>query len=286
MASIIRCGVAGFTGQNWNQDVWSGSVYPSPRPRGFHPLEFLAQHFDAAEIDYTWDRPLREEVSRLWMQKVAHNRDFQFVATLRQRFTQERVLAPTEVATFKNGLRPLLRAGRLGAVIMQFPWAFKFTKENRDFLIELRRAFHEFPLVAELRHSSWLAAEAQGTLIDYRVGFVNLDQPELAKATPPTALLTTGIGFFRFHGRNHEGWFQESDRAGDYSYQDAELASWRQRIEHVRQFADKTFVLFSNNVRGRSFFNALDMQAALDGGAAARRPPVVMQPALFDRFAA
>ena len=286
MASIIRCGIAGFTGENWNQGIWSGSVYPSPKPRGFHPLEFLAQHFDTAEIDYTWDRPLREEVGRLWMQKVAHNRNFQFVATLRHRFTQERVVVPAEAASFKRGLRALLRAGRLGALIMQFPWAFKFTKENREFLIQLRREFHEFPLVAELRHSSWLATEAQGTLIDYKVGFVNIDQPELAKATPPTALLTTGVGFFRLHGRNHEGWFQESGKAGDYSYSDAELASWRQRIEHVRTFADKSFVMFSNNVRARSFFNALDMQAILDSGAAPRRPAAVAQHDLFDRFAA
>ena len=57
---------------------------------------------------------------------------------------------------------------------MQFPWSFRFTSENRAFLIDLRRTFHEFPLVAELRHASWLADEAKGTLIDYKIGFCNI----------------------------------------------------------------------------------------------------------------
>ncbi len=85
---------------------------------------------------------------------------------------------------------------------MQFPWSFRFTAENKDFFIRLRRAFHEFPLVAEMRHSSWMAEEAVGVFLDYRVGFCNIDQPEYTRAMPPTAYLTSGVGYVRLHGRN------------------------------------------------------------------------------------
>ena len=85
---------------------------------------------------------------------------------------------------------------------MQFPWSFRFTVENREFLIRLRRTFSEFPLVAEMRHSSWMAEEAVGTFLDYRIGFCNIDQPDYTRAMPPTAFLTSGIGYVRLHGRN------------------------------------------------------------------------------------
>jgi len=119
---------------------------------------------------------------------VAGNPKFMFTAKLGRRFTQERVLTPSVIAQFQEGLVPLLRRGKLGALLMQFPWTFRYTQENREFLISLRRAFHEFPLVVEVRHASWMLEEALGTLIDYRIGFCNIDQAKYTSAMPPTAL--------------------------------------------------------------------------------------------------
>jgi len=157
------------------------------------------------------------ELSKLWIKKVERNPAFRFTAKLNQQFTHQRILQESEIATFKEGLYPLLRAGKLGALLMQFPWAYRFTAENREFLIRLRRAFHEFPLVAEMRHSSWLAEEAVGTFLDYRIGFCNIDQPEYTSAMPPTAYLTSSIGYVRLHGRNPKnalGGFERRSEAG------------------------------------------------------------------------
>ncbi len=126
------------------------------------------------------------------------NRNFQFTAKLNQQFTHKRLLTEIDAASFKEGLFPLLHANRLGALLMQFPWSYRFTEENVDFFIKLRRAFHEFPLVAEMRHNSWLTEEAQGIFLDYKVGFCNIDQPEYTRAMPPTALLTSNVGYVRF----------------------------------------------------------------------------------------
>lgn len=272
-SSPIFVGTAG-----WSYPHWEGVFYPRPKPKGFHPLAYLAEHFGTVEINTSFYQPLRPEVSQLWVSLVAHRPEFLFGAKLGRRFTHDRILAPAEVESFKEGLRPLHRAEKLGALLMQFPWSFRFTEENREWLIRLRRAFHEFPLVAELRHSSWQANEAVGTLIDYKIGFCNLDQPEHPRGMPPSSVLTTGIGYVRLHGRGEAAnWFRDFSAGrdavtrNDYLYPQAELAEWRTRIQKVAQHAKRTMVIFNNDARAKSLVNAFQMQALL-GQAAARVP--------------
>ncbi len=260
----LRTGPAG-----WLHPHWSGVIYPKTAPKGFHPLEFLASRFDTVEINTNAHQPLRPELSYMWLDKIRRNPNFSFTARLAKQFTHERQLEPQAVTSFSDGLRPLHRAGKLGCLLMQFPWAFRYTAENREFLIELRRAFSEFPLVAEFRHSSWMLDEALGTLIDYRIGFVNIDQPEGMKAMPPTSFLTTSVGYVRLNGKQHRNWFQDfGAQAGDqtpvdYMYTPEELAEWKHRIDHVAKFAASTYVIFNNDGGGRSVVNALQMQAML-----------------------
>jgi uncharacterized protein YecE (DUF72 family) len=210
-------------------------------------------------------------VVKLWIRKVERNPDFLFTTKLHQQFTHKRLIVDAEVAGFKEGLWPLLRAKKLGALLMQFPWSFRFTKENREFFITLRRAFHEFPLAAEMRHSSWMSEEAIGTFLDYRVGFCNIDQPGYTSAMPPTAFLTSEVGYVRLHGRNPNNSLGAFDREAtrlrqhDYLYTEAELAEWAKRIEKIGQFADRTFVIFNNDAGGKSFVNALQLRELLLG---------------------
>ena len=186
MVPSIRVGTAG-----WSYPHWAGLVYPKAHAPGFHPLELIAKQLDCVEINSSFYQPLKPEVVKLWIKKVEAYPDFTFTAKLHQDFTHKRVLDQASIALFKEGLWPLLRAKKLGALLMQFPWSFRFTAENREFFIDLRRAFHEFPLVAEMRHSSWMAEEATGTFLDYRVGFCNIDQPHYTRAMPPTAIRRT-----------------------------------------------------------------------------------------------
>lgn len=268
-ANLFPCftGVAG-----WSHARWNSLVYPQPRPRGFHPLQFLSSYFDVAEIDSSFYQFLRPEVVRLWLRKVSANPGFRFTAKLHRRFTHDRILEAGEIAAFKEGLWPMSRSRRLAAVLMQFPWTFRFSTENRDFLIELRRAFHEFPLVAEMRHSSWLADEALGTFIDYRMGFCNIDQLQQVRTMPPTALLTSSIGYVRLHGRGGEG---VNHRA--YLYSAEELREWSSRIEYLRRYAAQTIVVFTNESGGRSFANALQMQSALMDRVSASAPAELLR---------
>lgn len=264
LPTSLRCGPAG-----WSYPHWNGCVYAKSRPRGFHPLELMAALFDTVEINTSFYRPLRPEVTHVWARKVEFNQQFLFTAKLNQRFTHDRVLDRDEVTQFKEGLWPLHHARRLGAVLMQFPWSFRFTSENREWFIQLRRAFHEFPLVAEMRHESWSVEEALGTFIDYRVGFCNIDQPEYTRAMPPAAFLTSPVGYVRLHGRNPANslgaYSPETARVQqhDYLYSRVELSEWEARVRRLNRNAAATFVIWNNDIAGKSVVNALQMSVAL-----------------------
>jgi uncharacterized protein YecE (DUF72 family) len=246
----------------WTRADWVSTVYPKPAARGWHPLDILSRHVNLAEIDQTFHEPLKQEIARLYVKKVEPNEDFLFTALLGRQFTYDRRLDDDAVAAWKQGFLPLLRARRFGALVMQFPWAFRFTEENKQFLIRLRRAFHEFPLAAEMRHESWLRDEAITTLVNYRVGFVNVDQPQFFRAMPPAALLTSGVAVVRLHGRQNPEVFREFGAVEDasYLYNLDELLEWKPRLERLSVNAARTLVSTTNSESGRSMVNALQLR--------------------------
>ncbi len=259
---ILRIGPAGWLHKNWE-----GLVFPKPVPTGFHPLEFLADRFDTVEISHSFHEFIRPEVGKLWATRVAHNPRFQFTARLHRQFSHERILNADDARRWSEGLLPMLAMGKLGCVLMQFPSAFRFTAENKDFLIRVRRAFHQFPLVAELRHESWTVPEAVGTLIDYHVGFCNIDQPESIRATKPTSLLTWRTGMVKLHGRvtgpGHNAFDDRGERTSGNShlYSLDELSSWKTRLDRFLPFSQSVFVLFNNDVGGKAVVNAMQFRS-------------------------
>lgn len=274
MSPNIRIGTAG-----WSYPHWNGLIYPKAHGTGFHPLDLISRHLDCVEINSSFYQFLKPEIVTLWAKKVEANRNFQFTAKLNQQFTHKRLLNDADAAKFKEGLFPLLRANKLGVLLMQFPWSYRLTEENIEFFIRLRRAFHEFPLVAEMRHNSWLSEEAQGIFLDYKVGFCNIDQPEYTRAMPPTALLTSNVGYVRLHGRNPQNalgaFTPNAPRAKqhDYLYSEAELTKWIDRIDRVSRFSEQTFVVFNNDAAGKSFVNSLQLKEMMGS----RRSPAPLE---------
>jgi uncharacterized protein YecE (DUF72 family) len=263
--SALFCGPSNFF-----HPLWEKRIHPGPKNRGFHPLELLAGRFDAVEITSSFDEFLKPELTRLWARKTDCNARFQFTVKVHRSFTHDRNVDPEQINAFKDGIRPLARASKLGCLLLQFPWSFRYTAENRKHFIKLRRAFHEFPLVAEMRHSSWMLDEAIGTFIDYRVGFCNIDQPVYTKAMPPTAFLTSSVGYVRLHGRNCFNWFGAADHPSrapryDYEYSTEELSEWARRVDQIRGYAAKTFVVTNNGTDGKAIAAASQLQQILDG---------------------
>jgi uncharacterized protein YecE (DUF72 family) len=272
----VRVGPAG-----WSYPDWKRIVYPDARPRNFHEAAFLAQYFDVIEINTSFYRPLRPELAHLWVRKIAFNTRFQFTAKLYRAFTHEGKLDPTEVRQYQEGLQPILEAGRLGCVLMQFPWSFRFNRENRDYVILLKKTFPNYALVAEMRHDSWLADEALGVLVDNHIGFCNIDQPLLSHCMPPTAVVTTPVGYVRLHGRNYEHWFEKDDDVAaryNYLYNEAELIPWGDRIQQVAGQARTTYVITNNHFEGKAVVNGLQLINLLLG------EPIEVPPDLFDNY--
>ena len=253
----------------WSYTDWEGIVYPHHKPRGFHEAAYLAQFFDTIEINTTFYSPPRAEVVKAWAQRVAFNPNFKFSAKLWKRFTHERNANLQDEKTFKQGLAPLMDLGRLGALLLQMPWSFRNTPENHDYLSGLVMQFMEFPLVLEVRHSSWNKPEVFEWLAGLGVGFCNIDQPVIGQSIAPSARATAPVGYVRLHGRNYEHWFTSNEHPEErynYLYSLVELEPWVARIQNIAQRAEVTIVITNNHFQGKAIANALQLISLLRNG--------------------
>jgi uncharacterized protein YecE (DUF72 family) len=250
----------------WSYTDWAGIVYPHHKPRGFHEAAYLAQFFDAIEINTSFYSPPRAEIVKSWAAKVAVNPRFKFSAKLWKRFTHECDANLQDEKEFKHGLAPLMNEGRLGALLVQLPWSFKNTPENHEYLSGLILQFMEYPLVVEVRHGSWNKPEVFEWLADLGVGFCNIDQPVIGQSIAPSAHATAPVGYARLHGRNYEHWFTSNERPEErynYLYSQAELEPWAARIRNIARNSEVIFVITNNHFEGKAIANALQLMALL-----------------------
>ena len=63
----------------------------------------------------------------------------------------------------REALEPLAAAGKLGAVLFQFPPWFVRSRANRAYLRELPARLPGWPLAVEFRGGGWLDEDAAGT---------------------------------------------------------------------------------------------------------------------------
>ena len=269
ITDTIRVGPAG-----WNYKDWYGIVYPKQAGKSFKELDFLADFFDTIEINSTFYRPANTYMGHAWVKKVAHNPRFKFTAKLWQRFTHDRKdFTSAEVNQFIEGIDPLADAGKLGAVLCQFPWSFKNDETGREWLADIIETFKDYSLVVEVRHSSWDVQDAYDFLDQKGVGFASIDQPVIGRSIKPKAVLTGKIGYVRMHGRNYQAWFPKKGRGEltemdkfaryDYLYTDEELDEWVEKIQTVAENAQETYVIQNNHPKGQAACNAFQLRAKL-----------------------
>lgn len=265
ISDSVRIGPAG-----WSYPDWAGLVYPKPKPRGFSEIEFLAQYFDTIEINTSFYHPLRPEHCRQWITKVSGNPRFLFTAKLWKRFTHQNSPGLEEERQVRAGFEVLRDAGKLGAILLQFPFSFHRDSENTAYLDSLLKRFADFPLVVEVCHASWNEVGFYAMLYARDVGFCNIDQPLIGRSLKPTEHATASIGYVRLHGRRYDRWFSDdpelprSERY-NYLYNEKELEPWTKRIDVVASRTKNTFVLTNNHYLGKSVVNALQLISLLHG---------------------
>jgi uncharacterized protein YecE (DUF72 family) len=260
---MIRVGTAG-----WDYPDWYGKVYPKPKPKKFDPLQYLSGYFNTIEINSTFYRPAQAAIARGWAGRVAGNPDFRFTAKLWRRFTHERDSPWTagEVKAARQALDALQDEGRLGAVLLQFPWSFRQGEDSRRWLEKLFHDFVHLPLVLEVRHGSWSSPDVLGWLMESGVGLVNVDQPQFANSRRPSAHATGPVGYVRLHGRNYREWFRkDADRNSryDYLYTEQELAPWVERIRQVESRTREVYAVTNNHHLGKAAVNAEMIESML-----------------------
>lgn len=279
--AMIRVGPAGFDYRDW-----AGIVYPRPRPKGFDPLAYLARCFDTIEINSSFYRPPTPAVCRAWCDRVDGNADFRFTAKLWRRFTHEReAFGAAEVAEARAGLETLRDAGRLGAVLVQFPWSFRNQPEHREWLGDVLAAFGGFPLALEVRHASWNAPDVYAELLERGVGFVNIDQPLFRDSLKPSARRTAAVAYIRAHGRNWRDWWRadaQPHERYDYLYTAEELAPWADAARSLAADAavDDVYVVTNNHYEGQAVANAAMLRSMLEQ----RQVPVPPSLLAADRY--
>ena len=243
-------------------------VYPQKPGKALDPLEYLARFFNTIEVNSSFYRPPAPSTTKSWAKRVAENKEFVFTAKLHRLFTHERGKATKkDEKEYRAGVDVLAKAGKLGSVLLQFPWSFKNTPDDRVYLAKLLERFSDYPLVLEVRHSSWNTPEVYEWLEERGVGICNIDQPIFKKSIRPQALTTSPIGYVRLHGRNYKDWFRDKAQPHeryDYLYSVDELDPWLTRIKEVAKHSRETYVITNNHFRGKGVVNAIEIKAALE----------------------
>lgn len=270
---MIRVGPAG-----WSYPDWEGRVYPRRKPRGFHALRYLARYFDCVEINSSFYGTPSARNSGRWAELVHDRPRFRFTAKLQRLFTHEPLSEDArerdgQVRAFHEGLRPLADAGKLAALLVQFPHSFRRDEAADARLRWIAETFGGLPLVVELRERSWFTPASLTFLRGSGFTLADIDLPLEADRPGPEALhvpegTRVPLAYTRLHGRNSAAWFDPRagrDRKYDYLYETDEVREIVRATRRMAEGADETFVITNNHFSGKAVANALEILAGLEG---------------------
>jgi uncharacterized protein YecE (DUF72 family) len=294
----IRTGTAGWTDKTL---LAPGLFYPpdvdSPEDR----LRYYASRFPLVEIDSSYyGLPVRRN-AELWAARTPDGFTFDIKAyalmtghptevarlprALREALppsaaSQKRIYPrdlPPEIydevwALFRDAIEPLVAAGKLGSVLLQYPQWFMPGAAARNALLEARDRLQGVPCTIEFRNRAWFDARSRDRTLeflhDHDLPYVIVDEPQgLPNSVPPVAAVTAPrLAIVRFHGRRDDMWNRRGVSVADkyrYLYDRDELASWVPRVLDVAENADETHVVFNNCYANYGTTNALEMSAML-----------------------
>jgi uncharacterized protein YecE (DUF72 family) len=277
-AGVIFVGPAG-----WSYPDWEGVVYPRRKPRGFHPLRYLAPFVDCVEVNSTFYALPQAKNAERWVAEVRELPAFRFLAKIHRCFTHDTWTDDRidDARAYVEGTQPLRESGKLFALLAQFPVSFRRTPEGFDRLRRIRDLFPADRLVVELRHRTWFEPDAVESLRPLDVSLAHIDLPA-SKVHPPEDHDVLGpIGYLRLHGRNGAAWFAKDsgrDARYDYLYDRAELAGIVARARLLAGRRDEVYLVTNNHYGGKGMANAIEIRSMLAG------EPVAAPEPLLDAF--
>jgi uncharacterized protein YecE (DUF72 family) len=255
---MFYCGTCGFSYADW-----VGIYYPERLPRKDW-LGYYAQEFNSLELNTTYYALPPIHVMQSLAQRTGSG--FRFAVKASQDMTHNRRYGVAACEAFIKVLHPLIDAGKLGCVLVQFPYSFGCHPENRSYLEKLYYCMPGLPMVIEFRNSSWLNPQTLDWMRENNIAFCCVDEPQLPRLLPPLAEVTGEIGYVRFHGRNGAKWWNPDHpwERYDYTYSPQEIEEWKPRIEQIARAARDTFIFANNHWKSQAVDTIRQVRSMLD----------------------
>jgi uncharacterized protein YecE (DUF72 family) len=275
LGSPVRVGTSGWSYPS-GQGTWNGIFYPVPPGRrsragsGFDELRFYAEHFDTVEINSTFYGVPTAGAARGWVERTPPG--FEFSLKLYQKFTHPGMfekatgkdpwdLAQKDVDEFRAGIDPIASAGKLGALLAQFPASFRNEPDSRAYLEWLLDRFREYQVALELRHRSWSdQPEETLRLLDaFGAAWTQIDEPKFRFSIRQDLLPNVRTFYYlRLHGRNAAQWWkhEKSEDRYNYLYSAAELQPIAEAARQASREVKKAYLYANNHFSAKSVANA------------------------------
>ncbi|MBU8860682.1 MULTISPECIES: DUF72 domain-containing protein [unclassified Micromonospora] len=285
----IKVGTASWTDRTLLDSGWYPASADTPEKR----LSYYARQFPLVEVDATYYSPPAERTARLWAERTPAGFTFNVKAfslltghptrvsalykDLRPE-TDKRNVYPDDLPAqayeevwtrFLSALDPLVEAGKLGALLFQFPPWFTIKRANKQYLLEVQRRCAPLRPVVEFRHASWFdgdnAEETLGFLREHELPFVCVDMPQGHKSSiPPVLAATADLAVVRFHGHSDKWTSKDIHEKFGYDYSKRELRDWAPKLRELAGQAGQTHVLMNNCYQDYAQRNATTLAGLLD----------------------
>lgn len=295
----VRIGTCSWTDAGLLKSGWYPAVAHSAEQR----LAYYADQFPIVEVDSSYYALPSEQNSHLWLARTPPGFVFNIKAfslltghnapqarlpvTVRDTLPDDVVASKRSVylkdlpetaqqwvwGAFAAALQPLQLAGKLGAVLFQYPPWFSASRDSRRYIERCRDLLPSMHLAIEFRNSSWMTAhdapETLALLRDLGLSYVCVDEPQgFRSSVPPVVAVTQPqLAVVRFHGRNAEHWEARGASVAErfrYLYSDDELQTWTPSIRRLAGEAEQTHVLFNNCYTDYGVRNARQLSLMLD----------------------
>jgi uncharacterized protein YecE (DUF72 family) len=267
----IEVGTASWTDKTLLESGW----YPKTADSAEKRLAYYAERFPVVEVDSTYYGPPAEQTTRLWAQRTPDGFTFNIKAfslltghptkvsaiykDLRPETEKKNIYPDDLPATayeevwtrFLSALDPLTEAGKLGALLFQFPPWFGIRRSNKDYLLEVAARCKPLTPVFEFRNASWFDGDNQAETLDFlrshKLSFVCVDMPQGYKSSvPPVLAATADLAVVRFHGHSAKWTSKDIHEKFGYEYSTDELAEWAPKLRALADEAKTTHVLMNN----------------------------------------
>ena len=294
----IRVGTASWTDPTMTA---AGVFYPAGADSAEERLTFYASRFPLVEVDSTYYALPSRRTSELWVERTPPDFTFDVKAhalmtgqpTETRRLPKDlREALPPELRErnriyakdlaeelrgavwewFVDGLEPLVDAGQLGSVLLQYPRWFFTSSENRDLICEAKERLGDIRCAVEFRSASWFNEKnierTLRFLEDNALPLVMVDGPQGYRSSVPAIAATTSpeLAVVRFHGRRAATWEAKGIPTVErfrYLYERNELEEWVPRIRKAAAQAKDTHVLMNNCYANYGSTNARELAALL-----------------------